>query len=58
MMGLQLLQNSEKDKAENIQALEEELKILDFVEWLKCFLVLLDHFPFFLHPLTSLIKFV
>ena len=36
-------------------ALEEQLKILDFVLWLN--FVLLDFFPFFPHFLTSLIKF-
>ena len=39
-------------------ALEEELKVLDFVLWLNYYyFVLLDCFPLFLHFLTSLIKF-
>ena len=39
-------------------ALEEELKVLDFVLWLNyyCF-VLLDCFLLILHFLTSLVKF-
>ena len=38
--------------------LEEELKVLDFVLWLKYYyFVLLDCFPLFLHFLVSLIKF-
>ena len=40
-------------------ALEEELKVLDFVPWLKYYyFVLLDYFPFFLRFLASLIKFI
>ena len=36
---------------------EEELKVLDFVQWLKhYYFVLPDCFPFLLHFLTSLIK--
>ena len=39
--------------------LEEELKVLDFVEWLNYYyLVLLDCFPFSLDFLTSLIKLI
>ena len=39
-------------------ALEEELRVLDFVQWLSyyCF-ALFDSFPLFLHFLISLIKF-
>ena len=39
-------------------ALEEELKVLDFVLWLNCYdFALLDCFPLFLKFITSLIKF-
>ena len=38
--------------------LEEELNVLDFVEWLNYCFVLLDCFPFFLHLLTFRIKFI
>ena len=39
-------------------ALEEELKVLDFVKWLNYYyFVLLDCFSFFLHFLISLIRF-
>ena len=39
-------------------ALEEEIKVLDFVLWLNYYyFVLLDCFLLFLHFLTSLIKF-
>ena len=39
-------------------ALEEELKVLDFVLWLNYYyFVLLDWFSLFLHCFTSLIKF-
>ena len=41
------------------QCLEEEPKVLDFVQWLNYYyFVLLDCFSFFLHFLTSLIKFI
>ena len=37
---------------------EEELKVLDFVQWLKhYYFVLPDCFPFLLHFLTSPVKF-
>ena len=40
-------------------ALEEELNVLDFVQWLKYYYFLLfDCFPFFLPFLTSLIRFI
>ena len=39
--------------------LEGELMVLNFVEWLNYYyFVLLDCFPFFLHFLSSLIKFI
>ena len=39
--------------------LEEELKILDFVQWLNYYyFVLFDSFPLLLHFLISLIKFI
>ena len=42
-----------------LSALEEELKVSDFVLWLNYYyFVLLDCFPLFLHFLNFLIKFV
>lgn len=56
---IQQLQNSSKDKAQNIiYSIQEKLKVPEFIEWLKYYyFVLLDYFPFFLHFLPSLIKF-
>ena len=40
-------------------ALKEEQQVLGFAEQLKYYyFILLDHFPFFLNFLTSLIKFI
>ena len=39
-------------------ALEEEVKVYDFTEWLNYYyyFILLDYIPLFLHFLTSLLK--
>ena len=38
-------------------ALEEEVKVFDFIEWLNYYyFILLDYIPLFLHFLTSLLK--
>ena len=40
-------------------ALEEEVKVFDFIEWLNYYyFILLDYIPLFLHFLTSLVKFI
>ena len=57
--GFQYLQNNSRIWRRILSiALEEELSVLDFVLWLNYYyFVLFDCFPFFLHFLTSLVKF-
>ena len=57
--GFRYLQNSSKDLVQVISGPEGDLKVLDFVYWLKYYyFVLFDCFPFFLLFLSSLIKFI
>ena len=57
--GFQCLQNSSRVWLRIFSIVfEEELKVLDLVEWLNYYyFVLLDSFPLCLHFLTSMIKF-
>ena len=56
--GFQYLQNNSRIWLRILStALEEELKVLNFVLWLNYYYFILLVFPLFLHFLTSLIKF-